>query len=436
MKTQSKILVSIAASVAVAAVIALIAFSILRGMNNELARNRIYDQVIRKTRALNILTANLKEGSNQSDIRQVRSTLGSLDDLLSKMTSRAPRQEALIKQLQRNNLELGPLIDQMLATGQGVAGDIEKERRELLASQIWMKVRFISDDTDRLKDISDSMIVSAQAKAGAGVIALIIILALTNGIIYFLSGRSIVLGQEALRESEERFRVTLGSIGDAVIATDASGLITFLNPVAAQMTGWRLEQALLQPIRSVFRIVNEKTRKPAEDVVERVLSEGNILNLANNTALIARDGREIPIEDSAAPIRDANGGVSGVVLVFHDVAEKRRARGALRESEERLRLFIEHAPASLAMFDRSMRYLSASRRWLTDYNLEKTDLTGLSHYEVFPEIPEYWKQIHRRGLEGEVVRADAERFDRADGSAQWLRWEVRPWWDAAAMLPA
>ena len=158
---------------------------------------------------------------------------------------------------------------------------------------------------------------------------------------------------------------------------------------------------------------------------------GCIVNLANHTALITREGREIPIEDSAAPIKDSTGKVIGVVLVFHDVTEKRRAREALRESEERLRLFIGHAPASLAMFDREMRYLSASRRWLTDYNLEQTDLTGLSHYEVFPEIPEYWKEVHRRGLAGEVVRADADRFDRADGSVQWLRWEVRPWYDAA-----
>jgi PAS domain S-box-containing protein len=237
--------------------------------------------------------------------------------------------------------------------------------------------------------------------------------------------------EEELRRNRQWLEITLSSIGDAVIATDASGKVTFLNPVAAQMTGWPLEEALRQPIQSVFQIINEKTHKPGENIVELVLREGGIVNLANHAALITRDGREIPIEDSAAPIRDKEGGVSGVVLVFHDVTEKRRAREALRQSEERLRLFIGHAPASLAMFDRSMRYLSASRRWLTDYNLEQTDLTGLSHYEVFPEIPEYWKEVHRRGLAGEVVRADADRFDRNDGSVQWLRWEVLPWRDAA-----
>jgi PAS domain S-box-containing protein len=141
--------------------------------------------------------------------------------------------------------------------------------------------------------------------------------------------------EEDLRRQREWLRVTLSSIGDAVIASDTEGWITFLNPVAVTLTGWQLEETLGQPIQDVFRIINEKTHRTAEDLVARVLNEKRVVALANDTALVTKDGREVPIEDSAAPIKDSAGNLIGVVLVFHDVTEKRRAQAALIEAHNR-----------------------------------------------------------------------------------------------------
>lgn len=246
--------------------------------------------------------------------------------------------------------------------------------------------------------------------------------------------RDLHQSQEALWLNREWLRVTLQSMGDAVIATDITGHVTFLNPVATALTGLAEEDALGQPIQAIFRIVDEQTGMPRDDVVAWVLRKGRHVELANHTALVTRSNQIIPIEDSAAPIRDAAGSVSGVVLVFHDVTEKRRAQDALQKREEHLRLLIENAPASLAMFDRQMCYLSASKRWLSDYKLGDRDLRGLRYYEIFPDAPESLRAIHARALGGEVVRADEDLFIRADGTEQWLKWEVQPWRDATGAI--
>ena len=146
--------------------------------------------------------------------------------------------------------------------------------------------------------------------------------------------------QEELRQQREFFRVTLSSIGDAVITTDTDGRITFLNPVAELMTGWKTDEACGQLLENIFKIINEETRQPAANPVNRVLREGVVVGLANQTALLSKNGTERSIEDSAAPIRDAAGKISGAVMVFHDVTERRLTENALKEADKKKDEFL------------------------------------------------------------------------------------------------
>jgi PAS domain S-box-containing protein len=145
--------------------------------------------------------------------------------------------------------------------------------------------------------------------------------------------------EEALRVTEQQLSTTLRSIGDAVIATDAAGRVTFLNEVAESLTGWTTEEARGAPLDHVFDIVNETSRLPVESPVAKVIREGGVVGLANHTILLRRDGTEISIDDSAAPIRDSKGNLAGVVLIFRDISEKRR--------EEQRRAFLSDIGSQL-----------------------------------------------------------------------------------------
>jgi PAS domain S-box-containing protein len=148
--------------------------------------------------------------------------------------------------------------------------------------------------------------------------------------------RAVSKQEQLVREQREWLRVTLSSIGDGVIACDTQRRVTFVNPVAEALTGWQAGEAQGQPLATVLRLVNERTGEPAADIAEQVLREGRVVELANHTVLVTRDGRQVFIEDSAAPIADDTGALTGVVFVFHDVTQRRHATDQLKESEARL----------------------------------------------------------------------------------------------------
>ncbi len=177
-----------------------------------------------------------------------------------------------------------------------------------------------------------------------------------------------------LQVSEEKLAVTLNSIGDAVIATDAEGRVTLLNPLAEQLTGWTLAEAAGRRVDEIFHIINQETRQPATIPVKETLAQGTIQGLANHTLLIARDGSERAIADSCAPIRDRDAQVVGAVLVFRDVTEEYATQQTLRDQQFYTRSLIESNIDALMTTDPS--------GIITDVNQQMEALTGCTRDEL------------------------------------------------------
>lgn len=224
--------------------------------------------------------------------------------------------------------------------------------------------------------------------------------------------------EAALRESEQNLDITLHSIGDAMLATDAQGRITRMNPVAEALTGWALADARGRPVDEVFRIINEETGRPAVVPVDKVLRTGEIHGLANHTVLVARNGAERAIADSAAPIRDAAGAVRGVVLVFRDVTRERAVERALQASEARYRQFIELSPyAVFAQCEGRFVFLNPKAVAMLGASAQ-AELLGrpvldFLHPDSRDAVAERIRRLNEEGIAGSAFE---EKWLRLDGS--------------------
>lgn len=194
-------------------------------------------------------------------------------------------------------------------------------------------------------------------------------LLLSGAVFSFMFGR-ISRSKEAARASEEKLRTLFNSIGDAVIATDANGVITRMNPVAENLTGWSVQEAAGKPLSDVFSIINALTNHPCANPVEKVLKSKCVVGLANHTTLISRAGDNFQIADSAAPVFDKTGGIAGTVLVFRDVSEDYRQREELRKLRNYLSNIIDSMPSILVGVDADGH--------VTQWNMTAEKITGIS----------------------------------------------------------
>ncbi len=240
----------------------------------------------------------------------------------------------------------------------------------------------------------------------------------------------------AERVQQEYWRTTLASIGDAVIVTDARGQVTAMNPVAQRVTGWMLDEAQGRMLSDVFDIVNEDTRQPVEDPVSKVRRTGTVVGLANHTVLRTKTGQELPIDDSAAPIRDAQGRLLGIILVFRDISARRQAEQALRQSEDRYRtvseLVSDYAYAVRIESDGrvAVEWVTEAFDRMTGFTVQELEaregLEGLIHSEDMPSVLQRLLALFS-GLPG----SSEHRIITKSGEVRWLRDYSAPEWDTA-----
>jgi PAS domain S-box-containing protein len=222
---------------------------------------------------------------------------------------------------------------------------------------------------------------------------------------------------------------------DAIISKNLDSVIVGWNAGAERIFGYSEAEGVGQPITI---LIPPDLHDEEKNILERFRAGGRIEHY--ETVRVTKTGKRVNVSLIISPIRDSTGRLVGFSEIAHDITERKRAEQTLLETnralerqtaelqarQELLKIFVRNVPAGVAMLDREMRYLQLSDRFCADYSLDRTKALGRSHYELFPDLPERWKQVHRRALDGETVRAEEDSWVR-EGGTMWVRWEVRPW---------
>jgi PAS domain S-box-containing protein len=244
-----------------------------------------------------------------------------------------------------------------------------------------------------------------------------------------------ITAKKTAEEARFRHAAIVQSSEDAIISKNLDAVITSWNLGAERIFGYTEAEAVGQPITI---LIPPELRNEEHKILERLRAGGRIEHY--ETIRVTKTGQKVDVSLTISPITDSSGQPVGFCKIAQAITERKRTErvlhetnqalerqtGALQAEKELLRIFVKNVPVGVAMLDREMRYLQVSDRFCGDYSVDSSQVLGRSHYEVFPDIPDRWKEVHRRALEGDTLRADEDRWDR-QGSTVWARWEVRPW---------
>ncbi len=234
--------------------------------------------------------------------------------------------------------------------------------------------------------------------------------------------------EEALRESGEKFSVIFEKAAyAATLSRLPDGVFVDVNEAFVESFGFSRQEAVG---KTSLELGFNPDAEGRARILAKLQARGSVRGLELALRTKSGEARDFAVNIDLVKI----GGEQYILNTTQDVTERKRAEETLKRNEQTLRLFVEHSPAAIAMFDRDMNYIVASRRYLSDYDLGEQAVAGRSHYEIFPEIPERWKEIHRRCLAGATERADEDPFPRASGKLDWIRWEIRPWHERAGEI--
>jgi protein-histidine pros-kinase len=261
-----------------------------------------------------------------------------------------------------------------------------------------------TEENDRLgirtREMKDALTRTSYLVAAGDLLSSALFLLVFAFLLHELSERK--RAQEALVKSEHWFSTTLASIGDAVIATDMGGAVTFMNPVAQSLTGWNLQDARGKSMDLVFDIVSKETRRPVENPVKKVFREGKVVGLADHTLLLSKSGREYEIEDSAAPILTDSGESFGVVLVFRDITDQKRAEEETRRQKELLQLILASIADGVVVADAKGKFLL--------FNAAAEHVLGIGATE---KPPDKWSEQYGVYLPDGVTQYPADQLPLA-----------------------
>ncbi len=234
------------------------------------------------------------------------------------------------------------------------------------------------------------------------------------------------LTQNELKESEKRFKEVLENINLITVILDIQGNVTYCNSYFLSLTGYSSSEVVAV---NWFDLMVPDYSEEIKQIFFTGLESGKIISGFENT-IRTKSGECLNISWYNTVLKNGSGEIIGTASIGEDRTEQKKIQDAIQRNQQVLSLFVKHSPASIAMFDMNMKYMVVSDRYLKDYGITEPNIVGISHYEIFPEMPDRWKEIHKRCLNGQIETADEDLFPRSDGTIDLVRWEIHPWYES------